>query len=187
MHHEGGGPAGRKEAEDGGVRVGAVEVADDDQIRVVRGDARKNLVARDARRGGAVVLGGAGRDSADVVARGGKGVGEAAVGDAGAVGEAEVVEEDDAEAVADLTTAKIAREQLKSQAVALEVKKEDVELAKQQVKLDGIDLRNAQQQMDYTTILAPMDGVIADLTIQTRLVRILRESKAEQKQRECRK
>ena len=80
--------------------------------------------------------------------------------------ECETAETDSAQAVADLTTAKIAREQLKSQAVALEVKKEDVELAKQQVKLDGIDLRNAQQQMDYTTILAPMDGVIADLTIQ---------------------
>jgi HlyD family secretion protein len=80
--------------------------------------------------------------------------------------EYESAQTDAAQAQADLQTAKIARENLKSQAVALDVKKEDVELAKQQVTLDEIDVQNAQQQMDYTTILAPMDGVIADLTIQ---------------------
>jgi HlyD family secretion protein len=71
-----------------------------------------------------------------------------------------------AQAEADLEAAKIAREQLKSQQVALEVKKEDVELAKEQVELDTIDVENAKQQMDYTTVISPMDGVIADLTIQ---------------------
>jgi HlyD family secretion protein len=80
--------------------------------------------------------------------------------------EYETAQTDAAQAATDLQTANIAKENLKSQAVALEVKKEDVELAKQQVELDQIDVRNAQQQMDYTTIRAPMDGVIADLTIQ---------------------
>jgi HlyD family secretion protein len=80
--------------------------------------------------------------------------------------EFETDETDAAQAEADLTNARIAKEQLKSQAVALEVKKEDVNLATQQVKLDNIDLQNAKQQMDYTTVVAPMDGVIADLTIQ---------------------
>jgi HlyD family secretion protein len=80
--------------------------------------------------------------------------------------EFETDETDAAQAEADLTNARIAKEQLKSQAVALEVKKEDVHLATQQVKLDNIDLQNAKQQMDYTTVVAPMDGVIADLTIQ---------------------
>jgi HlyD family secretion protein len=80
--------------------------------------------------------------------------------------EFETDETDAAQAEADLATARIAKEQLKSQAVALEVKKEDVKLARQQVELDTIDLQNAKQQMDYTTVLAPMDGVIADLTIQ---------------------
>ncbi|MGD0463069.1 MAG: efflux RND transporter periplasmic adaptor subunit [Tepidisphaeraceae bacterium] len=71
-----------------------------------------------------------------------------------------------AQAEADLQTAKIAKEQLKSQQVALEVKKEDIELAKQQVQLDTIMLQNTKQQMDYTTVISPMDGVIAGLSIQ---------------------
>jgi HlyD family secretion protein len=80
--------------------------------------------------------------------------------------EFETDETDAAQAEADLSNARIAKEQLKSQTVALEVKKEDVNLATQQVKLDNIDLQNAKQQMDYTTVISPMDGVIADLTIQ---------------------
>jgi len=78
----------------------------------------------------------------------------------------ETAETDAAQAETDLHNFHIAKEELKSQAVALAVKKEDVELAKQQVQLDEISLQNAQQQMDYTTITAPMDGVIADLEIQ---------------------
>jgi HlyD family secretion protein len=80
--------------------------------------------------------------------------------------EFETDETDAAQADADLKNARIAREQLKSQQVALEVKKEDVELAKQQVQLDNISLQNTKQQMDYTTVISPMDGVIADLSIQ---------------------
>jgi RND family efflux transporter MFP subunit len=80
--------------------------------------------------------------------------------------EFETDESDAAQAENDLQTARIAKEQLKSQTVALEVKKEDVELAKQQVHLDTIAERNAQQQFDYTTVLAPMDGVVSDLSIQ---------------------
>jgi HlyD family secretion protein len=78
----------------------------------------------------------------------------------------ETAETDAAQAEADLENARIAKEQLKSQAVALEVKREDVELAKEQVSLDQINLANAVQQRDYTTVLAPMDGVLSDLTIQ---------------------
>jgi RND family efflux transporter MFP subunit len=78
----------------------------------------------------------------------------------------ETAETDAAQAEADLNTAKVAREELKSQAVALAVKKEDIELAKQQVELDGIALQNSKQQMDYTTVVAPMDGVVSDLTVQ---------------------
>jgi len=78
----------------------------------------------------------------------------------------ETAETDASQAETDLQNAQIAKEQLKSQTVALAVKKEDVELAKEQVQLDQISLQNAQQQMDYTTIRAPMDGVIADLQIQ---------------------
>jgi HlyD family secretion protein len=78
----------------------------------------------------------------------------------------ETAETDASQAETDLQNARIAKEELKSQIVSLAVKKEDVELAKEQVELDGISLQNAQQQMDYTTISAPMDGVISDLEIQ---------------------
>jgi HlyD family secretion protein len=70
------------------------------------------------------------------------------------------------QAQTDLDTARIAQEQLQSQQVALQVKKEDIELATQQVALDEIQLKNAQQQMDYTTVIAPIDAVVADLEIQ---------------------
>jgi RND family efflux transporter MFP subunit len=78
----------------------------------------------------------------------------------------ETAQTDASQAETDLQNARIAKEELKSQAVSLEVKKEDVELAKQQIQLDKIALKNAQQQMDYTTINAPMDGVVADVSIQ---------------------
>jgi HlyD family secretion protein len=78
----------------------------------------------------------------------------------------ETAETDAAQAEDDLANARIAKEQLKSQAVALEVKKQDVELAKEQVALDKINLANAIQQRDYTKVTAPMDGVVSDLTIQ---------------------
>jgi HlyD family secretion protein len=78
----------------------------------------------------------------------------------------ETAETDASQAETDLQNARIAKEELKSQIVALAVKKEDVELAKEQVSLDEISLKNAQQQMDYTTIMAPMDGVISDLQVQ---------------------
>jgi HlyD family secretion protein len=73
---------------------------------------------------------------------------------------------DAAQAVADLEAAKVAKENLKSQWVALEVKKEDVKLAEEQLDLDTISETNAKQQLDYTTVTAPMDGVISDLQIQ---------------------
>jgi len=75
-------------------------------------------------------------------------------------------ETDAAQAEDDLQNAKIAKEELKSQEVALETKKEDVELAKEQVQLDTIALGNSQQQLDYCTVTSPLDGVVSDLEIQ---------------------
>jgi len=80
--------------------------------------------------------------------------------------EYEAAETDASQAATDLQNAKIAKEQLKSQAVSLALKKEDVELANEQVQLDEIQLTNAKQQMAYTTIKAPMDGVVADVQVQ---------------------
>ncbi len=78
----------------------------------------------------------------------------------------ETAQTDAAQADTALQVAKIAQEELKSQAVALEVKKEDVNLASQQVQLDSIALDNANTQLGYTTVAASMDGVISDLQIQ---------------------
>lgn len=78
----------------------------------------------------------------------------------------ETAETDAASAEADLATAKIAVEELKSQAVALEVKKEDVKLAQETVDLDQIALDNALQQRSYCTVNSPIDGVVSDLEIE---------------------
>jgi HlyD family secretion protein len=75
-------------------------------------------------------------------------------------------ETDAAQAEDDLQNAKIAKEELKSQEVALETKKEDVALAQEQVQLDSIDLENAKQQLEYCTVTSPLDGVVSDLEIQ---------------------
>jgi HlyD family secretion protein len=75
----------------------------------------------------------------------------------------ETAESDSAQAVDDLQAAKIAKEQIESQKVALETKKEDIKLAGQQVTLDEIALKNAKQQLDYCTVNAPIDGVVADI------------------------
>jgi len=77
----------------------------------------------------------------------------------------ETAQSDSAQADNDLQAARIAKEEIKSQQVALDTKKEDIKLAQEQVRLDGIVLTNAQQQLDYTTITAPMDGVISDIPI----------------------
>jgi HlyD family secretion protein len=78
----------------------------------------------------------------------------------------ETSETDASQAATDLETAKIAQEQLKSQAVALEVKKEDIKLAQAELDLTNITLENAVQQLEYTTVNAPMDGVIADQQLE---------------------
>jgi HlyD family secretion protein len=71
-----------------------------------------------------------------------------------------------AQADADLEAAVIAKEELKSQAASVEVKKHDVDLAEAQLSSDKIALANAQLQLSYTTITAPMDGVVADVEVE---------------------
>ncbi|MGA3066778.1 MAG: efflux RND transporter periplasmic adaptor subunit [Tepidisphaeraceae bacterium] len=78
----------------------------------------------------------------------------------------ETAQTDAAAAAADLQTAKIAKEQLKSQAASVEVKKQDVVLAEAQLQSDQIALANALQQLSYTTVSAPMDGVVADVEVE---------------------
>jgi HlyD family secretion protein len=80
--------------------------------------------------------------------------------------EYETAETDASQAETELQTAKIAREQLKSQTVSVDVKKEDIELAKEQVALDQITLDNANTQKGYCTVSSPLDGVVSDLEVQ---------------------
>jgi len=78
----------------------------------------------------------------------------------------EDAETDAAAAQAEYLSALVEQRQLKSKAVDLDVKKEQVKEAQQQVDLDQIALDNANQQLSYTTVTAPMDGVITDLKTQ---------------------
>ncbi|MGD0463345.1 MAG: efflux RND transporter periplasmic adaptor subunit [Tepidisphaeraceae bacterium] len=66
----------------------------------------------------------------------------------------------------DFQAALVAQRQLKSQAVDLDVKKEQAKQAEQQVELDQIALDNANLQLAYTTVTAPLDGVLSDLETQ---------------------
>ncbi len=78
----------------------------------------------------------------------------------------ETAQTDAAQADADLQAAIIAKQELKSQAASVLVKKQDVDLAEAQLRSDQIALANAQQQLSYTTITAPMDGVVADVEVE---------------------
>lgn len=60
----------------------------------------------------------------------------------------------------------IAQKELKTQEITIEVKKKDVELAKAVVENDQIALETAKQRLADTTVTAPMDGVVASLTVQ---------------------
>jgi HlyD family secretion protein len=71
-----------------------------------------------------------------------------------------------AQAQAAVDNAKVAIEQLKTQEYQLQIKAQDVVLAKAQLKADQVALEEAQQQLDYCTVNAPMDGVVTTLSIQ---------------------
>jgi HlyD family secretion protein len=78
----------------------------------------------------------------------------------------EDAESDAMQAEDDYQTALVAQRELKSQAVDLDVKKEQAKQAEQQVELDQVALDNAVLQLTYTTVVAPLDGVISDLETQ---------------------
>jgi HlyD family secretion protein len=78
----------------------------------------------------------------------------------------EDAESDAVQAEDDYQAALVAQRQLQSQAVDLDVKKEQAKQAEQQVELDQVALDNANLQLAYTTVVAPLDGVISDLETQ---------------------
>ena len=71
-----------------------------------------------------------------------------------------------AQAQAAYDNAEVAVEQLKTQEVMLEIKAKDVDLAKAQLEADQVALAEAQTQLSYCKVYAPMDGTITTLSIQ---------------------
>ena len=65
-----------------------------------------------------------------------------------------------------LDTARIAVDDLKTQELALETKRQDVKLSEAEVQSDEIVLENARQRLSDTKVVAPMNGVVAALNVQ---------------------
>jgi HlyD family secretion protein len=69
-------------------------------------------------------------------------------------------------AQAEFRNAQIAEGDLKTQELGLELKRQDVKLAEAVVENDQITLSNAKQRLADTTVLSPIDGVVAILNVQ---------------------
>jgi HlyD family secretion protein len=80
--------------------------------------------------------------------------------------EVDIAETEAAQAQADLATATVQLEEIKTQELALDVKRQDIHLAEADVDSDTIALGNAQQTLSDTKVMAPMDGVVAALNVQ---------------------
>src|SRR5436853_6472512 len=77
---------------------------------------------------------------------------------------------DAAQAENHLTVAHIMTTELKLQEIGIEVKKQDVELAKAQLESDKISLAQAEQTLADTKVISPMDGVVAALSVQKGMI-----------------
>lgn len=71
------------------------------------------------------------------------------------------------QAAAELRNAQLRLEDLKTQEIALNLKREDVRLAEAAVESDKINLELARQQLKDTKVYAPMDGVVTARNVQT--------------------
>jgi len=70
------------------------------------------------------------------------------------------------EAAANLDRARVQAEDLKTQELALELRRNDVRCAESQVQLDKMALAAAQQRLNDTRILAPAAGTITQCSAQ---------------------
>jgi len=70
------------------------------------------------------------------------------------------------QAVSDLDAAKVKIDELKTQELALELKRQAVKLAEAVVEADKINLTIANDRLTDTKVLAPMDGVVAVRNVQ---------------------
>jgi HlyD family secretion protein len=71
-----------------------------------------------------------------------------------------------AQAKAAVDNALVAIQQLKTQEYELQTKQQDVNLAAAQLEADNVALDEANQQLSYCKVVAPMDGVITTLSIE---------------------
>ena len=65
-----------------------------------------------------------------------------------------------------LDSAKIAIDELKQQEIQLDYKREAIKTAKAQLQADTVTLDTQKQQLAYTTVTAPIDGVLSALNVQ---------------------
>lgn len=70
------------------------------------------------------------------------------------------------QARADLESARARVEDLQTQQVALDIRRQDVELAQAQVETNHIELSLAQQRLRDTRVFAPIDGVVSARNVQ---------------------
>jgi HlyD family secretion protein len=75
-------------------------------------------------------------------------------------------ESDAADAIASLEAAQVAVNELSQQELDLETYRQDVELNQAQLKAQEISLSSQKQQLSYTTVNAPIDGVVSSLDVQ---------------------
>jgi RND family efflux transporter MFP subunit len=70
------------------------------------------------------------------------------------------------QAEADLTTARVHLEDLKVAEQTIELRRQEVRLAEAQVDADKVALADAQQQLGYTRVVSPIDGVVSARNVQ---------------------
>jgi len=71
-----------------------------------------------------------------------------------------------AQAQADLESARARIEDLKTQEVSIKTREQDVRIAEAQVASDNLSLSDAQQRLSDTTVVSPIDGVVAERNVQ---------------------
>jgi len=84
----------------------------------------------------------------------------------GSAEDLDTAEVDAAAASADLDTALVQTEEVKEKLLTVEVRRHEMELSKAQLDADQIALEDTKQQLVYTRVMAPIDGVVTTRNIQ---------------------
>jgi HlyD family secretion protein len=80
--------------------------------------------------------------------------------------ELETAETEAASAEADLAAAQIAVDELKQQEIQIKLKEQAVIMAQSQLQSDQLALDTQKQQLAYTTVTSPLDGVVSELKVR---------------------